>query len=133
MDIRFMERKQLEKRIKEIQENIFAGKEIDIKEFYLLKKILLDNKDKHQDLLELHLILEAMLDKSHNDLMNRRLNLLTIWSTIFLPLSFYTGVFGMNFDDVPFLSNHHGFWIFTFLTIGTIVGMWFYFKKNKWI
>lgn len=133
MDIRFMERKQLEKRIKEIEENIFAGKEIDIKEFYLLKKILLDNKDKHQDLLELHLILEAMLDKSHNDLMNRRLNLLTIWSTIFLPLSFYTGVFGMNFDDVPFLSNHHGFWIFTFLTIGTIVGMWFYFKRNKWI
>jgi magnesium transporter len=133
MDIRFMERKQLEKRIKEIEENIFAGKEIDIKEFYLLKKILLDNKDKHQDLLELHLILEAMLDKSHNDLMNRRLNLLTIWSTIFLPLSFYTGVFGMNFDDVPFLNNHHGFWIFTFLTIGTIVGMWFYFKKNKWI
>ncbi len=133
MDIRFMERKQLEKRIKEIEENIFAGKEIDIKEFYLLKKILLDNKDKHQDLLELHLILEAMLDKSHNDLMNRRLNLLTIWSTIFLPLSFYTGVFGMNFDDVPFLNNHHGFWIFTFLTIGTIVGMWFYFKRNKWI
>ena len=133
MDIRFMERKQLEKRIKEIEENIFAGKEIDIKEFYLLKKILLDNKDKHQDLLELHLILEAMLDKSHNDLMNRRLNLLTIWSTIFLPLSFYTGVFGMNFDDVPFLNNHHGFWIFTFLTIGTIIGMWFYFKKNKWI
>ena len=133
MDIRFMERKQLEKRIKEIEENIFAEKEIDIKEFYLLKKILLDNKDKHQDLLELHLILEAMLDKYHNDLMNRRLNLLTIWSTIFLPLSFYTGVFGMNFDDVPFLSNHHGFWIFTFLTIGTIVGMWFYFKRNKWI
>ena len=133
MDIRFMERKQLEKRIKEIEENIFAGREIDIKEFYLLKKILLDNKDKHQDLLELHLILEAMLDKSHNDLMNRRLNLLTIWSTIFLPLSFYTGVFGMNFDDVPFLNNHHGFWIFTFLTIGTIVGMWFYFKRNKWL
>ena len=133
MDIRFMERKQLEKRIKEIEDNIFAGKGIDIKEFYLLKKILLDNKDKHQDLLELHLILEAMLDKSHNDLMNRRLNLLTIWSTIFLPLSFYTGVFGMNFDDVPFLNNHHGFWIFTFLTIGTIVGMWFYFKRNKWL
>ena len=133
MDIRFMEKKQLEKRIKEIEDNIFDGKEIDIKEFYLLKKILLDNKDKHQDLLELHLILEAMLDKSHNDLMNRRLNLLTIWSTIFLPLSFYTGVFGMNFDDVPFLSNHHGFWIFTFLTIGTIIGMWFYFKKNRWL
>ena len=133
MDIRFMERGELEKRIKEIENNIFAGENIDIKEFYLLKKILLDNKELHQDLLELHMILEAMLDKSNNELMNKRLNLLTIWSTIFLPLSFYTGVFGMNFDDVPFLNNHHGFWIFTILTIGTTIGMWFYFKKNRWL
>ena len=65
--------------------------------------------------------------------MNKRLNLLTIWSTIFLPLSFYTGLFGMNFDDVPFLNNHHGFWIFTVLTIVTAVGMYLYFKKQKWI
>ncbi len=133
MDIRLMERKELEKRIKEIEDDIFANKDVNIKEFYLLKKILLDNKKDHQDLLELHLILEAMLDKSNNELMNKRLNLLTIWSTIFLPLSFYTGIFGMNFDDVPFLSNHHGFWIFTALTIGTAVGMWYYFKKHKWL
>ena len=133
MDIRFMERKELEKRLKEIESDIFANKDINIKEFYLLKKILIDSKKEHHDLLELHLILEAMLDKSNNELMNKRLNLLTIWSTIFLPLSFYTGIFGMNFDDVPFLNNHHGFWIFTVLTIGTAVGMWYYFKKHKWL
>jgi len=133
MGIRLMEKKELEKRIKEIEDDIFTGKDIDIKEFYLLKKILIDNKKYHHDLLELHLILESMLDKSNNELMNKRLNLLTIWSTIFLPLSFYTGLFGMNFDDVPFLSNHHGFWIFTVLTIGTAVGMWGYFKKHKWL
>lgn len=126
-------RKDIEKRLYEFEEAIFEGNDIDIKEFYSLKKILIDTKDKHKDLLELHLILEAMLEKSHNDLMNKRLNLLTIWSTIFLPLSFYTGVFGMNFDDVPFLSNHHGFWIFCVLTIGTTVFMWKYFKKNKWL
>ena len=79
------------------------------------------------------MILEAMLDKSHNETLNKRLNLLTIWSTIFLPLSFYTGLFGMNFDDVPFLNNHHGFWIFTGLTIITAVGMFLYFKRNKWL
>ena len=84
-------------------------------------------------MLELFLLLEAMLDKSNNEIMNKRLNLLTIWSTIFLPLSFYTGLFGMNFDDVPFLNNHHGFWIFTVLTIVTAVGMYLYFKKQKWI
>ena len=128
-----MERKELEHRILKIESTIFAGKDVDIKEFYSLKKELIENKPFQNDLLELFLILEAMLDKQHNDLMNKRLNLLTIWSTIFLTLSFYTGLFGMNFDDVPFLNNHHGFWIFTVLTIGTAVIMYLYFKRNKWI
>lgn len=128
-----MEREQLIKKIEKIEATIFAGKDVDVKEFYTLKKELIENKPFQKDLLELFLVLEAMLDKQHNDLLNKRLNLLTIWSTIFLPLSFYTGIFGMNFDDVPFLNNHHGFWIFTVLTIGTAIGMYFYFKKNKWI
>ena len=128
-----MERKELEHRLLKIESTIFAGKDVDIKEFYTLKKELIENKPFQNDLLELFLILEAMLDKQHNDLLNKRLNLLTIWSTIFLPLSFYTGLFGMNFDDVPFLNNHHGFWIFTVLTIITAVGMFLYFKKNKWL
>jgi hypothetical protein len=128
-----MEREQLEHRILKIESTIFAGKDVNIKEFYSLKKELIENKPFQNDLLELFLILEAMLDKQHNDSLNKRLNLLTIWSTIFLPLSFYTGIFGMNFDDVPFLNNHHGFWIFTVLTIGTAVIMYLYFKRNKWI
>jgi len=121
----------LKQKIEQFEEDIFAGKNIDIKEFYRVKKTLLQNE--MRDLLELHLILEAMLEKQHNDLMNRRLNLLTVWSTIFLPLSFYTGVWGMNFDDVPLITEDHGFWIFAALTVGTIVGMWIYFKRNKWI
>ena len=125
--------KKLEEKLNKIEEDIFADKSIDIKQFYRLKKELIDNKSAHKDLLELFLILEAMLEKQHNELMNKRLNLLTIWSTIFLPLSFYTGLFGMNFDDVPFLNNHHGFWIFTVLTIITAVGMFLYFKRNKWL
>ena len=125
--------KGLQQRLNKIEEDIFAGEDIDIKEFYILKKELIDNKQDHHDLLELFLLLEAMLDKSNNEIMNKRLNLLTIWSTIFLPLSFYTGLFGMNYDDVPFLNNHHGFWIFTVLTIVTAVGMYLYFKKQKWI
>ena len=128
-----MEREELEHRLMKIESTIFAGKDVDVKEFYTLKKELIENKPFQNDLLELFLILEAMLDKQHNDLLNKRLNLLTIWSTIFLPLSFYTGIFGMNFDDVPFLNNHHGFWIFTVLTIGTAIIMYLYFKRSKWI
>lgn len=121
----------LKTQIEEFEESIFAGEDIDIKEFYRIKKELL--RHGYRDLLELHLVLEAMLDKQHNDLMNRRLNILTVWSTIFLPLSFYTGLWGMNFDDVPLISDDNGFWIFAGLTVVTIVGMWMYFKRNKWI
>ena len=123
----------LQHKLTGFEEDIFQGKDIDIMAFYKLKKQLLDSAEETHDLLELHMILEAMLDKSHNEVLNKRLNLLTIWSTIFLPLSFYTGLFGMNFDDVPFLNNHHGFWIFTVLTIVTAVGMYIYFKRNKWL
>ena len=131
MDIRYMEN--LDKKLNQFEEDIFEGKDIDIKEFYRLKKQLLDTKKDNQDLLELHMILETMLDKQQNELMNKRLNLLTIWSTIFLPLSFYTGLWGMNFDDVPLITDDHGFWIFMVLTVLTIGGMWMYFKKNKWL
>lgn len=137
MDNGYME--SLEHQLKQFEEDIFAGKDIDITEFYRLKKALLDITlsglvvEDHSDLLELHGILENMLDRRQSELMNKRLNLLTIWSTIFLPLSFYTGMWGMNFDDVPLLTGDNGFWVFVGLTVVTIVGMWIYFKKNRWI
>ena len=137
MGIRYMGK--LEKKLNQFEEDIFEGRDIDIKEFYKLKKELLDIKvhgtivEDNRELLELHMILETMLDKQQNALMNKRLNLLTIWSTIFLPLSFYTGMWGMNFDDVPLLTGDNGFWVFIALTVITIFVMWRYFKKNKWI
>ena len=123
--------KQLKKELESFEDLIFDGKEINTDSFYLLKKKLL--KKNELELLEIHLVLEAMLDKRSDQLMNRRLNLLTIWSTIFLPLSFYTGLWGMNFDDVPLISDDNGFWVFTALSLVTIGGMWWYFKKHKWL
>tara|TARA_R100001198_G_C5152629_1_gene161388 strand:- start:73 stop:450 length:378 start_codon:yes stop_codon:yes gene_type:complete len=123
--------RQLKKELETFEDLIFDGKEINTDDFYLLKKKLL--KKEELELLEIHLLLEAMLDKRNDKLMNRRLNILTIWSTIFLPLSFYTGLWGMNFDDVPLISDDNGFWVFSALTGVTVLGMWLYFKKNKWI
>ncbi len=130
MDIRFME-KELKKELEKYEDLIFEGHPINTKEFYNLKRKLL--KGEHLDLIQIFEVLESMIEKKNNDLLNRRLNLLTIWSTIFLPLSFYTGLWGMNFDDVPLISDDNGFWVFVGLTTATVVGMWLYFKKNKWI
>ena len=78
-----------------------------------------------------------------NDLMNiyfttmsNRLNVvmkvLTIISTIFMPLSFLTGVFGMNFKYFPALNNPNGYNYFWGLTILVVLGMMVYFKRKKW-
>ena len=107
----------------------FSLKQSDI---FKLKKELIDNRSDCKDLLELFDILESTLEKIQSDRMNKRLNILTIWSTLFLPLSFFTGLFGMNFNDIPLLQNHYGFWFFVVISVITVGWLWVYFKRNKW-
>jgi Mg2+ and Co2+ transporter CorA len=126
-----MEKEQLKKALEYYEVLIFENKDYDTNDFYNLKRELL--KGEYLDLIQIFEVLESMIEKRHNDLMNRRINILTVWSTIFLPLSFYTGLWGMNFDDVPLISDDNGFWVFLGLTIITIGGMFAYFKRNKWI
>jgi len=130
MDIRHLE--ELRGELKSFETSIFNGEDIDHKKFFLLKKELIDNREHCKDLIELYEMLESTIDKIQTDKMNRRLNILTIWSTLFLPLSFFTGLFGMNFNDIPFLSSHYGFWVFVGLSIITVGWLWIYFKKNRW-
>jgi len=130
MDIRHLE--YLRRKLKSFETSIFNGEDIDHKKFFLLKKELIDNRERCKDLLDLYELLESTIDKLQTDKMNKRLNILTIWSTLFLPLSFFTGLFGMNFSDIPFLSSHYGFWVFVCLSIITVGWLWLYFKKNRW-
>ena len=126
-------------RVSELEKGLESNyPNFDEMDLYQLKKEMLlyklDNpKDTKIDiLLSLMDNLDTAFDKDQTEKMNRKLNLLTIWSTIFLPLSFYTGMWGMNFDDVPLLTGDHGFWVFLGLTITTIFIMFYYFKKHKW-
>jgi|TARA_R110000822_G_scaffold63491_1_gene155956 magnesium transporter len=130
MDSRHLE--DTRKELSSFEESIFNDEEIDTMKFFALKKTLIDNRAQCHDLLDLHDILESIIDKRQNDKINRRLNMLTIWSTLFLPLSFFTGLFGMNFNDIPFLNSHYGFWIFVVLSLITVGGLWYYFKKYRW-
>jgi magnesium transporter len=130
MDTRHLEH--LGKRLRTFEEDIFSNKDIDTSEFFKLKKELVDNRSDCKDLLELFDILESTLEKIQSDRMNKRLNILTIWSTLFLPLSFFTGLFGMNFNDIPLLQNHYGFWFFVVISVITVGWLWVYFKRNKW-
>jgi magnesium transporter len=55
---------------------------------------------------------------------------LTIFSTIFLPLSFITGFFGQNFD---FLSHRSFFWLMLLLVFGLPLGLMFWFRSKRWL
>lgn len=70
---------------------------------------------------------------SNNDLkMNDIMKRLTVVSTIFIPITFLAGVWGMNFTYMPELQTKYGYlfaWI-TMILIGG--GIYLFFKKKKW-
>ena len=126
-------------KVRIVEDSLLNGKSThDEMDLYELKKKLLEFKYLNPENIEIDYLISVMdsledtYEKVESKKMNHKLNLLTIWSTIFLPLSFYTGMWGMNFDDVPLISDDGGFWIFMGLSAVTIVGMFIYFKRNKW-
>lgn len=64
--------------------------------------------------------------------MNKIMTTLTIFSAVFIPLSFLAGVFGMNFEYIPGLSNSLGFYYFIASCIAVSLGMISVFKILKW-
>lgn len=74
---------------------------------------------------------ETYMMNMSND-MNKIMTTLTIFSAIFIPLSFLAGVFGMNFANMPALNNPHGFNFFLAGCGGILVLMIVYFRKNSW-
>lgn len=64
--------------------------------------------------------------------MNEVMKILAIISTIFMPLSFIVGLYGMNFNNMPELSWRYGYFIVLTFMIALVVCMIFYFKKKKW-
>lgn len=64
--------------------------------------------------------------------MNQIMKTLTIFSVIFMPLTFIVGVYGMNFDNMPELRTENGYyWVLGSMFIIAIC-MVIYFKNKKW-
>jgi len=60
---------------------------------------------------------------------------LTIIATIFLPITFVTGVFGQNFGHMPQVEHDAGFnfWLVLLLMLIISVGQLWFFKRRGWI
>jgi magnesium transporter len=58
---------------------------------------------------------------------------LTIISTIFIPLTFITGVYGMNFSFMPELEYDYGYFFFWILVIVIVSFQVYVFRKRGWL
>lgn len=65
--------------------------------------------------------------------MNAVMKVLTVISTIFIPLTFIVGVYGMNFDNMPELHWAWGYYGVWAIMLTMITGMFYFFRKKDWI
>jgi len=81
-------------------------------------------------------ITAGMMDlylSSVSNRLNEIMKFLTIFSTIFIPLTFVAGVYGMNFKYIPELNWNHGYVFFWTLSVLISIVMLMFFRKKKWI
>lgn len=65
--------------------------------------------------------------------MNEVMKVLTIIATIFIPLTFIAGIYGMNFDHIPELHYKYSYHVLWGIMILIFLGMLYYFKRKKWL
>ena len=90
---------------------------------------LIDSLDAYRDLTS---SLVDIYINTQNTKLNQVIRLLTIISTIFIPLTFIVGVYGMNFEYFPELQWKYGYatiWVVMLLIAGSMIG---FFKYKKW-
>jgi magnesium transporter len=83
----------------------------------------------HHSLTDLSDQYLALSGHRANDIMK----VLTIMATIFIPLTFIVGVYGMNFDHMPELHWKYGYHAVWGLMIAIFIGLIFYFRRKKWL
>jgi len=69
---------------------------------------------------------------TQNQRMNQIMKTLTIFSGIFMPLTFIVGVYGMNFDNMPELRDPNGYYITLAAMTAIGLGLAVYFKVKRW-
>ena len=89
-----------------------------------------DTIELYSGMLSDHLnIYSTMVGNRTNDVMK----VLTIFASIFIPLTFLAGIYGMNFQFIPELSFKYSYLIFWIVVIVIGISLLIYFKRKKWL
>ncbi|MDR1446722.1 MAG: magnesium/cobalt transporter CorA [Treponema sp.] len=113
-------------------ENNFINKDLEpfFKDLYDNIMQAVETVESYRELIagEMEVNLSAVSNR-----MNKVMKVLTIISTIFIPLTFIVGVYGMNFAFMPELGMRYAYPVIWALMIGVAIGMIIFFKKRKWL
>lgn len=77
------------------------------------------------------LIHEALTDL-RAEVIDQRSLLIAVVAMIFLPLTFITGLFGMNVDGIPYAKHPESFWMITGFSVAVAVAVGLYFVRRHW-
>ncbi len=77
--------------------------------------------------------LTDMYLSSVSNRMNQVMKLLTVMASIFIPLTFIVGIYGMNFDYMPELHTRWGYPLVWLVMLATAVGLLIYFRQRGWL
>lgn len=139
---------QLKKEVLKIRRWIYPVKElisrlIDSENPLITKDTKLFLRDVHDHTMEINeslqiyremsMSLMEMYMSNMSNKMNEVMKVLTIMASIFIPLTFIAGIYGMNFDHMPELHTKNGYYYVWAVMIALFIGMMFYFKKKKWL
>lgn len=89
-----------------------------------------ENIELYRDML---VSLMEMYISAINNRMSEVMKVLTIIATIFIPLTFIAGIYGMNFENMPELKLKHGYYYVLGLMLLVILMMLWFFKRRKWL
>ena len=78
-------------------------------------------------------LIQEELSNTLSDQMNRKMYVLSIISAIFLPLTFLTGLLGINIGGIPGANNESAFYIFSIILLMVTTVQFLIFKKKKWL
>ncbi len=79
-----------------------------------------------------HSLLDIYLSSVSNSI-NETMRVLTVISTIFIPLTFIAGVYGMNFEYMPELKSPIGYWVCWLVMLTIAGGLLYFFWKRGWL
>ena len=83
-------------------------------------------RDLLADLLDIYL-------SSVSNRLNTEVRILTVLTTLFMPATLIAGIFGMNFQTMPLLDEHDGFWIALATMLGAATVMAAAFWRRNWL